>query len=829
MVKKRVRKGRGRDSSKKVSKIFFLIVLGIVIISAVWIYFTQNSVLYQPVLSTCPAGHPNEGLLKYVEIDGDGDGISSICDNCPTIKNPLQRDIDNDGVGDACDACDGGNNLDGDSFCDNNDPNVNIQKDWISVVPTCVSGVSEYCDPINCGPCIHGQGDCDIIGVSPECVAGTLCTKDVGADYGYSATTDVCVATEAYNTCGNGIIDSNEKCDGGATITATCQDYGFTGGDLECNDKCNIVTTGCISGTGSGGGVQSDGVLTYDPDGYVVSWTPVPEGTFRYKRLIVYDSNNNEIERKNRNSGNRFVLTSDIASRASRLELTVYDNGIGSNRDCEPSKPCVLNIGSGTSTFSSVCGDGTINGIEECETGKLNGQTCISQGFAGGELGCYPAGRVYACTFDTTLCTSSGSECTESTLGASDYCQINKCGQCDVGEGDCDTDGECKAGLKCVQRSGTDYCEKADSCGNGFVEGGEQCDGNLKGVSGQGLDLENCQKRGYDSGELKCTSTCQYDESNCEFVIVNNKGELLNEKFDDGNANGWRTAGSGNWVVKRNAQNNYVYIQTENVAKAYSYYDNLVEDDVEIRVRVFPNDNDNIGVIGRVNGVENWYAIIMNSQGSQVQLARYDGGSRGRFIARSDWAYDPKTEYILGLQMNGNEIRGYVEELNGNKIVDIQGTDNTYSSGKIGIWTRYQNDPQFDDIVVTESGSVVTGSPVLGCDDGLSYSGYCNICSGHKDYCRHCGPCDVGEGDCDSSSTQGTVTSQCVSGTVCVEEGATDRCQLPSGGSTSCTSSNPCGKGSGPCTSDSDCKDSFTCEPNGADYGKSYTYVCDVV
>ena len=35
--------------------------------------------------------------------DGDGDGKSDICDNCPDVVNPNQEDADGDGKGDVCD------------------------------------------------------------------------------------------------------------------------------------------------------------------------------------------------------------------------------------------------------------------------------------------------------------------------------------------------------------------------------------------------------------------------------------------------------------------------------------------------------------------------------------------------------------------------------------------------------------------------------------------------------------------------------------------------------------------------------------------------------
>lgn len=45
----------------------------------------------------------------YIEaassVDSDGDGLSNLADNCPTVRNPDQIDCDGDGIGLACDAC----------------------------------------------------------------------------------------------------------------------------------------------------------------------------------------------------------------------------------------------------------------------------------------------------------------------------------------------------------------------------------------------------------------------------------------------------------------------------------------------------------------------------------------------------------------------------------------------------------------------------------------------------------------------------------------------------------------------------------------------------
>lgn len=59
--------------------------------------------------------------------------------------------------------------------------------------------------------------------------------------------------------------------------------------------------------------------------------------------------------------------------------------------------------GPGT-TNGGACGNGSIEGNEQCDGANLNGFTCEALGNAGGTLQCDPM----TCTFDTQLCEGGG-------------------------------------------------------------------------------------------------------------------------------------------------------------------------------------------------------------------------------------------------------------------------------------------------------------------------------------------------------------------------------------------------------------------------------------
>jgi hypothetical protein len=106
--------------------------------------------------------------------------------------------------------------------------------------------------------------------------------------------------------------------------------------------------------------------------------------------------------------------------------------------------------------ITQTCGNNSTEGTEICDGTALNSNTCITQGFASGTITCNSA-----CTgFVTTACTGAPTQ----------------------------------------------------TCGNNIREGTETCDTNA-------LSSQTCASRGYASGTLGCSSTCDgFNTSACQYA-----------------------------------------------------------------------------------------------------------------------------------------------------------------------------------------------------------------------------------------------------------------------------------------------------------------------
>jgi hypothetical protein len=115
--------------------------------------------------------------------------------------------------------------------------------------------------------------------------------------------------------------------------------------------------------------------------------------------------------------------------------------------------------------------------------------------------------------------------------------------------------------------------------------------------------------------------------------------------------------------------------------------------------------------------------------------------------------------------------------------------------------------------------------------DSQNYSpGPCDVFVPGPDWCKDCGPCAEGEGDCDGDV-------ECEAGLICAQDvGANygwppsrDVCEQPSGGAPCdvfvpgpdwCKDCGPCAEGQGDCDGDVECEAGLICAQDvGANYG----------
>lgn len=166
------------------------------------------------------------------------------------------------------------------------------------------------------------------------------------------------------------------------------------------------------------------------------------------------------------------------------------------------------------------CGNDIREGTEVCDGTDLNGETCLTQGFASGTLACNAG-----CTaFDTSLCTTCG----DGVVNNGEDCdgsQLN-------GE-TCQSLGHDAGTLSCT--AGCTYDESACVdyvCGNDQQEGTEDCDGS-------DLNGQDCASLGLGTGTLGCTPTfCTFNTSGCSMPPVCGNGtQEPGEQCDNGTAN----------------------------------------------------------------------------------------------------------------------------------------------------------------------------------------------------------------------------------------------------------------------------------------------------
>lgn len=155
----------------------------------------------------------------------------------------------------------------------------------------------------------------------------------------------------------------------------------------------------------------------------------------------------------------------------------------------------------GTPSYT-VCGNNQRAGSEKCDGTDLVNESCSSQGFGPGNLGCL----VNCSDFDRSTC-APGQACHNGQRDS-----VETCDGLDLGDATCESLGYGAGTLLCTDNCGNydvSQCGSPPGCGDNDRQGAELCDGDdLAGVT--------CAMRGFVSGPLACASDCLgFDESGC--------------------------------------------------------------------------------------------------------------------------------------------------------------------------------------------------------------------------------------------------------------------------------------------------------------------------
>ena len=460
---------------------------------------------------------------QYYEICGNGiddDGDDLIDDDDPACAQP-QSECGNGWLDDG-EVCDGTNFASGDSSC----------RSWSSQFTsgelqcagckldfsncktelsdnTCGNGVldyDEYCD----GNLFYG-GRTACSAWDDSYSSGTVSCYHCTLNY------DRCVTKPS---CGNGILEYGEPCDGylflGGWTTCSAWDDKYSSGSVSCN-HCALDYSQCTAKPTCGNGVLDngeacDGNLFYGGKTACSTWSAnfisgnvsCNQCALDYSSCVEKDvCGNGILDNSEPCDGNMFA---GGKTACSAWNAKYISGNVSCNKCAVDYSQCVI---------KPVCGNGVLNDGEPCD-GKL---------FAGGKTACsawdekYASGNVLCndCTLDYSKC-SSRPTCGNGILDAGESCDgVLYAGgntACSAwNEKYIDGDVSCK---DCA----VDYrkCVAKSICGNKHIDDGEPCDGELF-ASGKAMCNQWDSK--YRSGKVSCNN-CALDFSACELAHCGN-------------------------------------------------------------------------------------------------------------------------------------------------------------------------------------------------------------------------------------------------------------------------------------------------------------------
>ncbi|MBC8071514.1 MAG: hypothetical protein IAG13_24515 [Deltaproteobacteria bacterium] len=311
-----------------------------------------------------------------------------------------------------------------------------------------LAGFAVACTRPNASHCANRDGDQTCVGLYPQRPKCSLCT----------AAFEGCVTEDA-------LAKAEASCD---FVTASDTLAGTTTANSDSIGSASLETTGGPSSTTANDSVSGDTTTDTDPTESSSSGGAEP---FCGDMMI--------------DQGERCDGT-DLGG-ASCASEGLGEGMLACDGDCR--------FATGDCENQPICGDDLIQGNETCEGENLEGASCETVGLISGTLACDPD----SCEFDTAACLTCGND----VIDAKEQCDGE-----DLGTLDC-TDFAFAGGVLACTSDCTYTTDGCNSCGNNEIDVNEECDG-------AALGMNDCTTLGYEEGTLMCSDLCLYDLSACE-------------------------------------------------------------------------------------------------------------------------------------------------------------------------------------------------------------------------------------------------------------------------------------------------------------------------
>ena len=160
------------------------------------------------------------------------------------------------------------------------------------------------------------------------------------------------------------------------------------------------------------------------------------------------------------------------------------------------------------------------------------------------------------------------------------------------------------------------------------------------------------------------------------------------------------TVFSGNWLVRAESDTPSVpnaLCQTGRATFPAMTLSDAVYTDVLVSTRFKPISGSidrAAGIIFHVQDENNYYIVRANALEDNVDIRKYVNGSRSTLKVRSVEVLSGQWQE-LRVEVLGSRIQGF---LNDQLVVEI--SDDTFKSGKVGLWTKADSVTCFDDVEV---------------------------------------------------------------------------------------------------------------------------------